>query len=105
VPVYVFRCNRCQHRFDELLGVEEVPSPCPICGAASLQRVATSAALLRPAGRSCGQWPAESMREVGSWAESRLDRLGMGSDPEVSEIIEQGRSGTLVERAREQMGV
>jgi putative FmdB family regulatory protein len=37
MPLYDFKCPSCQHRFEELVKVDEVPL-CPQCGAAGSQR-------------------------------------------------------------------
>jgi putative FmdB family regulatory protein len=105
VPTYVFRCSQCRLRFEELLSVNEVPPGCPKCGAALVRRVASAAGLLRPDRQSAHGGPVETMRDVGAWAQSHLDRFGMGRDPEISEIIERGRTGDLVRQTREQLGV
>ena len=37
MPLYDFRCPSCQHRFEELVKIDEVPN-CPACGAVGAER-------------------------------------------------------------------
>jgi putative FmdB family regulatory protein len=38
MPLHDFRCDSCQHRFEELVKVGETPA-CPACGAVNTQRL------------------------------------------------------------------
>ena len=37
MPLFDFVCDRCQHRFEELVSADEVP-PCPDCKSAKVSR-------------------------------------------------------------------
>jgi len=40
MPVYEYRCEQCEERFEELLPSSTAPEPpCPSCGAAEVIRV------------------------------------------------------------------
>lgn len=40
MPVYEYRCGRCDERFEELLPSSTAPAPnCPSCGAAEVTRL------------------------------------------------------------------
>jgi putative FmdB family regulatory protein len=40
VPIYEYRCGKCDHRFEEYLSTSDKPAPpCPECGSAEVERV------------------------------------------------------------------
>jgi putative FmdB family regulatory protein len=39
MPVYEFECEQCGSRFEELMGSETQPPPCPQCGAEGARRL------------------------------------------------------------------
>jgi putative FmdB family regulatory protein len=49
MPLYEFRCVSCAEVFEELVGVNQVPS-CPACGATDPQRLLSSVSPLRKFG-------------------------------------------------------
>jgi putative FmdB family regulatory protein len=59
MPLYVFACPRCSHRFEDLVRPEERPA-CPECGAPEAERqlprvaVQSGARSADPALGSCG---------------------------------------------------
>ena len=44
MPIYEFRCDRCQHEFEELVPTGTASIPCPKCGGTETQRLASAAA-------------------------------------------------------------
>lgn len=60
MPIYEFRCNRCGHQFEELVGwrdVEEGKVQCPNCGSREVERrlslFAVPSTTSRSSGSSC----------------------------------------------------
>lgn len=45
MPVYEYRCTRCNNLFEEFHRVGESPGPCPVCGGTG-RRVFTSVGLI-----------------------------------------------------------
>src|SRR5436309_10603791 len=45
MPVYAYRCTRCDHLFEVTHEVGGTPGPCPVCGG-SARRVFTSVGLI-----------------------------------------------------------
>lgn len=40
VPIYEYRCEQCQERFEELVSASaETPPPCPKCGSTEVTRL------------------------------------------------------------------
>jgi putative FmdB family regulatory protein len=40
MPIYEYRCEACDERFEELLSTPDKPSPpCPSCGGGKVQRL------------------------------------------------------------------
>jgi putative FmdB family regulatory protein len=39
VPLYVYRCEACEERFEELVSSTDDAPPCPTCGSASTERL------------------------------------------------------------------
>jgi putative FmdB family regulatory protein len=40
VPIYEYRCDSCEERFEEYLSTSDKPTPpCPKCGAAKVTRL------------------------------------------------------------------
>ena len=45
MPLYVYRCTRCDHLFEVYHAVGGTPGPCPVCGGPA-RRVFTSVGLI-----------------------------------------------------------
>ena len=39
MPIYVFRCEACEERFEELMQSSDDPPPCPKCGSGETIRL------------------------------------------------------------------
>ena len=99
MPIYEFRCELCGDRFEVLTAVGGRPEQCLTCRGARLRLVPSRLGSAPRSNRRPGT--VERMADVGSWAEARLADMGLGSDPEVGEIIERGRTGALLEEVAE----
>jgi putative FmdB family regulatory protein len=54
MPIYEYRCNHCDCRFEHLaLRVEEAPPPCPTCCGEDVEKL-MSAGAIRPHGIPTG---------------------------------------------------
>jgi putative FmdB family regulatory protein len=62
MPIYEYRCENCEERFEEFLAASTAPSPrCPVCGSESVARLfSTFATEWRPSivnwHRMPGKW-------------------------------------------------
>ena len=44
MPMYAFRCLRCEHEFEELVRRYDAVAPCPQCGSERVTRLLTAPA-------------------------------------------------------------
>ncbi len=51
MPIYAFRCSKCEHEFEELVTRMDDTAPCPACGSKKVDRGITTPADHR--GESC----------------------------------------------------
>jgi len=59
MPIYEYRCNACDHRFEALLArSDEAAPPCPRCGGAQVSKLPSAFAVTHggasPAAGPCG---------------------------------------------------
>lgn len=47
MPLYEYRCSACQHQFEQLVRVDDVPA-CPVCQSSSLERTLSMFAVATP---------------------------------------------------------
>lgn len=104
MPIYEFRCEGCEDRFEILAPVGSRPDQCPICGGVCLRLVPSRLGSARRTGRCSAGGLPERMTDVGARAEARLAQLGLGSDDQMGEIIERGRTGALLQEVAERVG-
>jgi len=75
MPIYEYRCERCQHEFEELVYASDTPR-CPACEATNLQKLMSTHAVGRsksgaapapaPAAGGCGSCELGGSRGCGS---------------------------------------
>ncbi|MDL2316120.1 zinc ribbon domain-containing protein [Desulfovibrio sp. OttesenSCG-928-A18] len=54
MPIYEYKCTKCEKEFEELVFGDENP-PCPACGAGETTRLLSCACLHMPAPSRAGQ--------------------------------------------------
>ena len=114
MPVYEYRCNHCQKRtsvFVRSIGAAVEPA-CPACGSKDLSKLVSSFAYhksaharLEESGSPDNPSPDyyKDPRNIGRWAEKRLDELGIDMNSEeykntfseVREHIAAARDGDM----------
>ncbi len=58
MPIYAFKCDACDHRFEELVSRIGQVAPCPKCGSEKVSRELTAPAAYRnESGGSAGEVP------------------------------------------------
>lgn len=85
MPLYDYKCPKCNHRFEAQHGMNADAPPCPACGYADVERIITSAptvagGMATPAGSSRGatkeelrdKWSAETPK----LRKKLVDKLG-----------------------------
>lgn len=112
MPIYEYRCNRCQKEFSHLSfhSREEKRVTCKYCKGKDLTRLLSSFSVhlteesrlseldtSKPRGESY----YKDSRNVGLWAKKRMRELGADLGPKMDEIVEKGRTGKILEQYEE----
>jgi len=110
MPIYEYRCNRCQREFSHLSihSSEEKRVTCKYCKGKDLTRLLSSFSVHQTEESRLSQLdtskpPGESYykdsRNVGLWAKKRMRELGADLGPKMDEIVEKGRTGKILEQS------
>jgi len=108
MPIYEYRCNRCNREFSELFlnpkGVHNVT--CKYCHSRNLTKLVSSFCVhqteesrlanfdtSKPKG---GNFYKDS-RNVGLWAKKRMKEMGVDLGSKMDEIVEKGRTGKILD--------
>lgn len=70
MPIFDYRCSRCDTRFEELVRSGEDPVRCPECGAAETERLLSAFAVSSGASAERGS-PAPGIGPCGSCGDPR----------------------------------
>ena len=117
MPVYEFRCKRCDRNFSILIrSYSASPShPCPECGGGEAERVISTFAYHRSANDILEEAGEPTLsprpdyykdpRNVGRWTEKRFKQLGLDIPPEINRQIQAAREGELPEPENEMLGL
>jgi putative FmdB family regulatory protein len=108
LPIYEYRCADCGRGASLLARTYDAPPPpCPHCGRAGLERLISRVALLRseddlgPPQADGGYDYYRDDRNIGRWTKKRLADLGVDLGPQVDEVIEKARDGSLLKEMGE----
>ncbi len=109
MPIYEFWCHSCQRKssvFVKSIGVQ-IALACPFCGSGELVRSLSRFAFHKPEGtRREESRPGspdyyKDPRNIGRWAESKADELGMELPSQVQEMIAAARDGEMPEPVKD----
>ncbi len=109
MPIYEYRCNRCQREFSHLAirSSDKRRVSCQFCKGKSLTRLLSSFSVheteeSRLSQLDTSKRPDESFykdsRHVGLWAKKRMRELGADLGSKMDEIVEKGRTGKILEQ-------
>lgn len=106
MPLYEFRCRDCRRRttvFLRSMSGTALPS-CEHCGSQQLQRLIAPFAYHRSvqtvweqSGDPTSPGPDyyKDPRNIGRWAEKRLEQMGVEAPPSVRQMIDAARGGEM----------
>ncbi len=108
MPIYEYRCNRCQKEFSQLfLNLKEVDQvKCKFCSSGNLTKLLSSFRVHQTeesrldnfdASKPTGSDFYKDSRNVGLWAKKRMKELGVDLGPKMDEIVEKGRTGKILD--------
>ena len=106
MPIYEFRCNRCQGRTSLFVRtITESLSPrCPACGSEDMARLVSGFAYhksLQTIHEESGEPNSPGVdyyqdpRNIGRWAEKKFQEMGMEMPSQLQETIQAAREGEL----------
>lgn len=103
MPIYEYRCERCGRRHSLLTRTyDAAPPACPSCGETALERLISRVAILRsedslgpPQAHGDADYYRDS-RNIGRYTKQRLGELGVDLGPQMDEVIEKARDGSLL---------
>ncbi len=108
MPIYEYRCNRCQKEFSQLfLNLREAKeAKCKFCGSDELKRLISSFSVHQTEASRLANFDTSKprgddfyrdSRNIGLWAKKRMKEMGVDLGPKLDEIVERGRTGKILE--------
>jgi len=108
MPIYEYRCNRCNREFSELfLNPKEINKVrCKFCQSRSLTKLVSSFRIHQTEESRLGNFDTskprgnefyKDSRNIGLWAKKRTKELGVDLGSKMDEIVERGRTGKILE--------
>jgi len=108
MPIYEYRCNRCNREFSQLfLNRKEISHvKCKFCNSPNLTKLLSSFSVHQTeesrlanfdASKPRGEDFYRDSRNVGLWAKKRMKEMGVDLGPKLDEIVEKGRTGKILD--------
>jgi putative FmdB family regulatory protein len=108
MPIYEYRCKRCNKEFSELLlrMSDSRPIQCRFCGSESVARLLSSFSYHQTEDSRLADFDTskprsegfyKDSRNVGLWTKKRMKQLGVDLGPKMDEIVEKGRTGKILD--------
>ncbi|MBI4286943.1 MAG: zinc ribbon domain-containing protein [Chloroflexi bacterium] len=110
MPIYEFRCSKCNRRSSLLVRAGSAAPMCPHCGGLELTRLISTFAYHRSlkdvqdaSGDPDRPGPDyySDPRNIGRWVEKRFQQMGMDMPPEVQQTIQKAREGELPDSVKD----
>jgi len=113
MPIYEFRCQRCNTKFSILVRnwISFSNAKCPTCNSSNLQRVISSFSYhrsIKTIHEEAGEpriLPSSDYyrdpRNIGRWTEKRFKELGVEMPPQIREEIQAAREGEAPKSLKE----
>jgi len=109
MPIYEYRCNKCEKEFSQLiLNPKEIGQVrCKFCNSSNLTKLLSSFSVHQTeesrlssfdTSRPRGDEFYKDSRNVGLWAKKRMRELGVDLGPKMDEIVEKGRTGKILDQ-------
>jgi len=108
MPIYEYRCNRCEKKFDQLIlnQRETTRVRCKFCQSRNLTRLLSAFSVHQTeearlsnfdTSKPKGDEFYKDSRNVGLWTKKRMKEMGVDLGPKMDEIVERGRTGKILD--------
>jgi len=108
MPIYEYRCNRCNKDFSELfLNLKEIKKvKCKYCHSSDLTRLISSFSVHQTEEARLAEFDTskprgndfyKDSRNVGLWSKKRMKEMGVDLGSKMDEIVEKGRTGKILQ--------
>jgi len=108
MPIYEYRCNKCNKEFSHLfLNLKDVGKvSCRFCNSGDLTRLLSSFRVHQTeesrlasfdTSKPSGDEFYKDSRNVGLWAKKKMRDMGVDLGSKMDEIVEKGRTGKILE--------
>lgn len=108
MPIYEYRCESCQGVISALIlkPEEEQNLSCRYCRSRRIVRILSSCSVHKTDARRVAEFDPKARKEnsfyhddrnVGLWAQKRLNQLGVDLGPQFNETLEKARSGKILD--------
>jgi putative FmdB family regulatory protein len=113
MPIYEYRCSKCQARFTELVRSwsDHVTPVCPKCGDKNPERLVSTFAYHKSTqiiheesgepSLTSGPDFYKDPRNIGRWTEKKFEDMGVDMPAEIRQEIDAAREGELPESLTE----
>ena len=108
MPIYEYRCKRCDGEFNTLIicSGDESRIRCKMCGSTELTRLLSRFSYHQSEGSRLGGFDTtkprddtfyKDSRNVGLWAKKRAKEMGVDLGPKFDDVVERARTGKILE--------
>jgi putative FmdB family regulatory protein len=108
MPIYEYRCKRCDGEFSALIirSGDESKIRCKMCASTELTRLLSRFSYHQSEESRLAEFDTRKPRDdtfykdsrnVGLWAKKRANDLGVDLGPKFDEVVERGRTGKILE--------
>jgi putative FmdB family regulatory protein len=108
MPIYEYRCEVCRGTMSTLIlkADEEKKLTCRHCESRQIVRILSSCSVHKTDAQRVAEFDPKAPkgdsfykddRNVGLWAQKRLNQLGVDLGPQFNETIEKARSGKILD--------
>jgi putative FmdB family regulatory protein len=108
MPIYEYHCNRCGREFSHLSinSKRRRGVSCKFCRGKDLTRLLSSFSVHQTEESRLSQFDSskrpgdgfyKDSRNVGLWTKKKMRELGVDLGPKIDEIVEEGRTGKILE--------
>jgi len=110
MPIYEYRCNRCEKIFSRLfLNMKNVGEVrCAFCNGTDVTRLLSAFSIHQTESSRVNNFDTskpppsdfyKDSRNVGLWTKKRMKELGVDLGSKLDEIVEKGRTGKILDDA------
>ena len=108
MPIYEYRCNRCNKEFSHLLLNPKAITgiKCRFCGGTDLTRLLSTFCVHQTEESRVADFDTSAprtnefykdSRNVGLWTKKKMKQMGVDLGPKLDDIVEKGRTGKILD--------